>query len=83
MRCAILSDTGMSISRHVEMCNLLQQILAETGYVAKPSLDQWLLGLTNSYATCPGACQAACGISPSSPADSKLLSGRVNPWETK
>jgi arylsulfatase A-like enzyme len=40
-----------SISRHVEMCHLLQQMLAETDYIAKPSPDTWLVGITNSYAT--------------------------------
>jgi arylsulfatase A-like enzyme len=40
-----------SISRHVEMCNLLQQMVAETDYAAKPSPDTWLIGLTNSYST--------------------------------
>lgn len=40
-----------SVSRHVEMCNLLQQMLAETDYVARPSPDTWLIGLTNSYNT--------------------------------
>jgi N-acetylglucosamine-6-sulfatase len=38
-------------NRHIEMCNMLQQLLAETGYIAKPSPDQWLIGITNSYAT--------------------------------
>lgn len=38
-------------SLHVEMCNLLQQQLAETDYVARPSPDTWLIGVTNSHAT--------------------------------
>ncbi len=38
-------------ARHIEMCNMLQQLIAETGYTAKPSPDQWLIGLTDSYAT--------------------------------
>jgi arylsulfatase A-like enzyme len=39
------------IHRHIEMCDLLQQVLAETDFVDRPSLNKWLLGLTDSYYT--------------------------------
>jgi hypothetical protein len=40
-----------SINSHIEMCNVLRQLLVETDYIARPSPDTWLIGLTNSYAT--------------------------------
>lgn len=40
-----------AINRHVDMCNLLEQTLAETGFIGRPSLNKWLIGLTDSYFT--------------------------------
>jgi arylsulfatase A-like enzyme len=37
------------LDRHIELCKLLQQQLDETHYIAKPSPDTWLVGLSNSY----------------------------------
>jgi arylsulfatase A-like enzyme len=40
-----------SIEQHIEMCKQLQQLLDETDFVARPSPDTWLIGISNSYAT--------------------------------
>lgn len=37
--------------RLLEMCGLLKEITAETQYNAKPSLNKWLIGITDSYVT--------------------------------
>jgi N-acetylglucosamine-6-sulfatase len=39
------------INRHVEMCDLLAQALADTGFIDRPSLNTWLIGITDSYFT--------------------------------
>jgi len=39
------------IQRHVDMCNLLAQLLRETGYVDRGGLNKWLIGLTDSWFT--------------------------------
>ncbi len=49
-----------SISRHIEMCNLLQQMLAETDYI-RQTLSGHMVNRFNEFLRhLPGACQAAC-----------------------
>ena len=40
-----------SVRLHAQMCELLKQELADTDYIARPSLNKWLIGLTDSYNT--------------------------------
>ena len=36
-----------------EMCTLLQQTLVETGYIARPALDKWLMDFNDPHAKSP------------------------------
>ena len=39
------------MSRRVEMCNLLQQLLTETDFIDRKKVNTWFIGFTESYFT--------------------------------